>query len=154
MQLYTWLGPTLSWHHSSFSVLQFGHTSLHSAAIAGHVPVLKTLLNNGAIIDARTKVSVSFSDLTSNVLFVFVLLPSRTLYCVKIHTVQYAPCTRIQMRPSCGYNSAIADRRWALDSAARRGFKRLLVCDTTVIRPQCTTRRVYDTLRRSTTQMA
>jgi len=35
---------------------QWGHSSLHSAAISGHVNVIKALLNKGAHIEARTKV--------------------------------------------------------------------------------------------------
>jgi len=36
--------------------VQRGQSSLHAAAIAGHVNVIKALLNKGAHIEARTKV--------------------------------------------------------------------------------------------------
>ena len=41
--------------------MQSGQSSLHAAAISGHVNVIKALLNKGAHIEARTKVMASLA---------------------------------------------------------------------------------------------
>ena len=51
---------TSNWYH--FFLFQSGARGIHTAAMKGHIPVIKNLLKKGENVDAVTKVNVEIKN--------------------------------------------------------------------------------------------